>query len=340
MDTDQPFADLPNPMKRTDVFRTINEARHIGDTGDDEQAIRMLDPLLEEEPRNPVLLQNLGRSLVRAGRYGRAVEILKRYVEVAPGDPESTLQLGHAYVARGEPGKAVEYIERSLELMPVYGEAWDELCVARAQLGRLDAAVEAGRRAVELEPANQQYRANLGVALMQQGKTGEALRQFDAGLRYNDASSLLQYHRGLALRALERFEDAAEAFKAAVQSRPDHVHARLHLVELAFRTGDEQTVLRHGRELVDEGQATPVVQFCYGSLLVDSGEEEGLDLLIKALPEFPPPAIKLAKTVVAAGSVADAQWLLDEMSVRDGVLPPSLHSRLEGLAAQGRAEDK
>lgn len=78
--------------------------------GRPDAALRAIDALIAEQPRNPYFWELKGQALLEAGRAADAVVPLRRAVAIAPNQPLIRTLLGHALVSQGSPAALEEAI--------------------------------------------------------------------------------------------------------------------------------------------------------------------------------------------------------------------------------------
>lgn len=122
-----------------------------------------------------------GASLVEAGRYEDAIAVLAPLADEATADEQTLVLLGDAYAGAGRTADAVKAYEEAIRL--VYGG----------------------------------YEAHLKLAtlLMEDGRVGRALTEFEIAVEYGAEVPLTHYNYGLALRELDRDDEALKQFYIA-----------------------------------------------------------------------------------------------------------------------------
>lgn len=106
---------------------------------------------------------NLGRQLVRQGRFDEAIAHLQEARRIHPDHALACNNLGCALVMKGEPQQALPYLEESVRLLPA---AATRINLARAllELGRFDDAAEQYRRVLQELPGDADARRGLRMA--------------------------------------------------------------------------------------------------------------------------------------------------------------------------------
>lgn len=187
-----------------------------------ENAIPLLEPLLDDTEDNPAFLEavlfDLARSLERAGHYERAVEIFQRLLVLNEEHAEASNYLGYMLAERGERlAEAKKLIERALKIDPENGAYLDSLGWVYYQLKQYDDAARWLDRALAIEE--------------------EALRRADpdsptmAGLRENLA--VIHEHAGDAAKKLGDFARASRHYERALEFDPDNQTLREKFKNLA-----------------------------------------------------------------------------------------------------------
>lgn len=101
-------------------------------------ALRQIDALIAEQPRNPYFYEIKGQALLEAGRAREAVTPLRRAVELSNGAPLIRMLLGQALVATNDKAtmdEAVRELNFGLQREPASPIGWRYLAMAYGQRG-------------------------------------------------------------------------------------------------------------------------------------------------------------------------------------------------------------
>ncbi len=119
--------DLPDPLDagdgasphaRPDELRMLVASWNHATRGEHDAAVRLLELVVAESPRNHDALARLGKYLLILERYEEGIAALERFVKVGPPWPEPYRNLGLAYEKVGNDDKAIEWLLRALEVDP------------------------------------------------------------------------------------------------------------------------------------------------------------------------------------------------------------------------------
>ncbi|MFN3483080.1 MAG: M48 family metalloprotease [Rhabdaerophilum calidifontis] len=142
--------------------------------GRPDAALRAIDALIAEQPRNPYFWELKGQALLEAGRAAEAVAPLRRAVAIAPNQPLIRTMLGHALLAQGTPqslDEAVRELTNATARDPDNYEGFRYLSQAHARRGdEGNAALAAAREALVIGQVQDARRfASRAMPLLQPG---------------------------------------------------------------------------------------------------------------------------------------------------------------------------
>jgi predicted TPR repeat methyltransferase len=120
----------------------------------------------------------------------------------------------------------------SLSLVPGRASTLMNLGATLIKLGRFDEAVQTLEEAQQAQSDDAETLGHLATALAELGRHRQALAHVDAALRLNPAAGVLWTLRGNLLKDLGQWEEAAQAFKHALDHGGDAELIRYYLAGL------------------------------------------------------------------------------------------------------------
>ncbi|MDR2103186.1 MAG: tetratricopeptide repeat protein [Treponema sp.] len=108
------------------------------------------------------------------------------------------------------------------------------------KLGNLKAASMAYARAIELDQHNRDAYNNLGLVFYEMGEKNRALNILRQAVNLWGEDPLIQFNYGIALETADRFEEAAAAYRAALENKPGWTAALNNLGALLNKTGQPE----------------------------------------------------------------------------------------------------
>ncbi len=189
--------------------------------GNMNEAARLYQRLLDQDPRDVNALHLLGTIQLQRGAAREAVHYIRRALELHPRFAMAHANLGAAFRAAGDVQAAIESYRHALDLNPADSTTWLGLSIALAQIRQLDEALDASERALALRPDYLQAHRHRSQTLMELGRFEEALAGCERALGLDPRHATTHSQRGATLAELGRAEEALEALDRAVALAPE-----------------------------------------------------------------------------------------------------------------------
>lgn len=197
-----------------DVELQVAKACVLTRLGRPDDALKMLDKVVQDEPGNGLALQYAGEAAFRAGVLGQAREFFEASLKADPHLWQSRVFLGVIHNHEGDHELAVARFSQALRSSPHNPEVLNNLGLSYLMLERWDLAVETLSQAIHMGHADPKTLNNLGLALARQGRLLEALDALkaagDEATAYNNLGYVL-FLQGDFQRSVEFFQKALEA---------------------------------------------------------------------------------------------------------------------------------
>lgn len=178
-----------------------------------DEAKRLLERALRDDPRDPRAKLHLALAYDLSGDGAHAERLLRELVEAEPNMARAWSNLGSVLLDRQADEEALSAFERALEIEPQLAEAHFGRGLVLEARGDARAAASAYREAVRLDPKNPLPRLRLGLALVDAPE--EAIAELRRAVSLaGDQKAILAVAAGALLR-LGKSEDAAMAFERA-----------------------------------------------------------------------------------------------------------------------------
>ncbi|MCB9762718.1 MAG: tetratricopeptide repeat protein [Alphaproteobacteria bacterium] len=211
------------------------------DTGDYDNALRMIGAMRAEGMTGERLDLIQGRALLGQGLYGEALDLLEDGFST---NPERDRLIGLIHLEMGNVEEAIDANRRALRHSPRRGEPnaraelLNNLGFSLAAAGRHDEALDAYTEALRLNPGLARARNNMGFSLAALERDVEALNTFLAVQRTltpdeTTAQANAHYNLGLAREARGDHAGARASYARALEIAPSHDRAGAALTALA-----------------------------------------------------------------------------------------------------------
>ena len=187
--------------------------------------------------RNAIAHNNLGSSLLDAGKAAEAEAQFEKALEVRPNYPEALVNLALCRARQGRTPEAVELMRRAMDIRPTPSGHYN-LGNFAAEAGQFAEAEKHYLAALELRPGFVEARYNLGISRARQGRADEAIRDYEAALALRPDYAEVRLSLGALLAGQKRFDEAIAQFEAVLRARPDNADARFNLAAALEAKGD------------------------------------------------------------------------------------------------------
>jgi arylsulfatase A-like enzyme/Flp pilus assembly protein TadD len=273
-----PPATGADPRAKAPQFERFQRATRARKGGDLEEASSLLEPLVEQEPDNPVFLAELALVSRERGDARRAAELAGRAVEIAPRDAQAWYNLGMALQATGDFVAGERALRTAIRWDPSDPASHNALGVLEIERGDASAAEGEFAVAVAAEPLNTVYLSNHGNALRAIRRVTEAERAYRQALQVDPAHSDAANGLGALLVETDRAAEGLALFDAVLRERPESPEARLNraiALELLGRNGEAVAAYL---EILNSGSGPGDVRRAAKTrLLVLRGQRPGID---------------------------------------------------------------
>ncbi|MGM0556877.1 MAG: tetratricopeptide repeat protein [Myxococcota bacterium] len=208
-----------NSGSTTDAIKDLKEAHEMDPTwakpalnlaqiyhdrlGEYENAERYYREAMSRDPDNKVIPYKLGKVLADMGRHDEAASVLSTTVQDHPDYAKAWFRLGESQLAMADYPDAVESFMKSIEASP------------RMKIG-------------EDDPGGAAYHA-LGDLYLRFDFNDKALKVYENGITNNPEAPRLHHGRGLAQLKLERYQQAAESLRKALELKESYASASFNL---------------------------------------------------------------------------------------------------------------
>src|SRR5215472_2636782 len=232
---------------RSDAERTAAAVALI-DVRQNEDALALVDHLVQRNPKNGQLHMLRGRALAGLHRWHAAVAAFERATTLEPSVFNWRQYLAWALA---QAGRATEALEVARPIAHLHGgDQWGQYCLGIAELeaGRLDAALSALAIAHASTPARASYAGQYARALVAAGRPEEALEIIRPIVHHPAMSPRRGWAEGIALQALGRHEEALASFAEAAEYDPNDPATRAAAASALAQLGRAEEARRMREE--------------------------------------------------------------------------------------------
>jgi tetratricopeptide (TPR) repeat protein len=223
-------------------------------------------------------------------RDAAAVATAERAVQMGASSAAAHAALGEAQLSAGRSQEAADAFRKALTLDPASTAARVGLASSLLAAGKAAEAEAEARKASDADPNSGEAFAVLGAAIYAKdtNQWGDAIAQAQQGAFLNPKNPMVQTAVGRLFDAAGNLDQAASAYKRALQADPRYGPARVALVQAQVRRGDPASALVEVQKLAQEMPNNAEVNLQLGELLLRKGDTvaavEPLEKAVAGLP--------------------------------------------------------
>ncbi|MGI0133196.1 MAG: tetratricopeptide repeat protein [Thermoplasmata archaeon] len=211
------------------------------------EALQVYEEVRAREPRSPVAIAGIARSLLDQGKHGEAKEFLSGAIPQLPAQDALFLLLAEAEAGLGHLPEAVQVVQRGVESLPKSAGLWVRLGELHTAREAWPEAANAFAHAIALDGTNPEWMMRAGFVTEKLGHPNEALALYEHATQVAPANKDAWCRRGLALLALGRPDDARASFERSLALDSDFEAAK-EGKKLALQRTREVQVEKFGRD--------------------------------------------------------------------------------------------
>jgi arylsulfatase A-like enzyme/Flp pilus assembly protein TadD len=300
-----------HPREAIDDYTEFQRIAGLVGENRTEEALRVLDRLLESEPGNPQFLLHRGENLIKLGQTERGEADLREALEIEPPFYFAYLSLSRHYLSQERLQEALavwdlwdekegkysfadlprarvlvrleryeearQLLRRYLESSPGDADALALLGDIESKAGSPELAVERYLQALETAPSDVQLNLGLAVSLVQLGRFAEALPVLDRAIFLSPADAQIRSRRAFVLAKLRRLPEALEEARTAMRLDPETLAYQQNLGSLLGEAGRWEEAARVFDDILAEDPGFTPALFASGLIKQRRGDRAGAE---------------------------------------------------------------
>lgn len=359
--------DLLSPDAQDRFLTAAGALQRYDDPAMVDQAIALLEPLADANPRSALVHAALGRAYqwkYEASKdpqwAERAISISRKASRLDSTMPEVHVTLGKLFILTGKPEEAVRELERALDLRandfealvnlgrayqsaapdraeatfkqaiarrPNYWTGYSHLGVFYRNNGRFPEAATMFAKVVDLIPDNSRGWTNLGGVYLQQGLFEESIEPFRRATEAQASNASAFSNLATGYYYVGRLTEARAAYTKAVALAPDKALFRLNLADVHHALGSES----EARAAYEEG--IRLARIALRTDPTDLGTHQQLILAYSRTGEPRRARYHLEKALELAPDNGDVMWYAALMFLEQGNRPEGVAWLRKAVAA-------
>lgn len=179
------------------------------------------------------------------GKYREAIEIYNEIIDLNPENIIVLNNIGVCYLALGNPDKAIEFFKRVIKISPKDSDVYFNIGKAFFISDRLKDALKAYKIAEKYRPKDMDIVKNLGIIHLKLGEIGAARINFEFLLRESPKNWEAYFWLAKCYEGMKDFKKAILYLKKAKEYNITNAHIPFEIAKLEEKTGDIKSAEHH-----------------------------------------------------------------------------------------------
>lgn len=225
--------------------------------GDSEGSVELFKRAIEEKPDDWERRDLLAKVLLKLDRQGEATIQANKAAQLAPDKAGPLVTLTDIYMARGLPEKAADSIARAQQLEPDSEKVLERAASVAAGAGRIDEAIALNEKVLVSKPGNTEVLVALADLYNRKKEPKKAEAVLNKVVELDPANAHRTfYNLGVVIENRDDATEsdhrkAIEAFRKAIDLKPNYAIAHRDLGLALLRTGDLMAASKELQKYVD-----------------------------------------------------------------------------------------
>lgn len=275
---------VDSTMNALAIGEQLRQAQHYLQHAQFAQADQLCRQLVQTAPDEPQAWAILGHACKALGKIDESITHYTRSLEQEPRQPRLLNTLGIVYAQRREFSSAEQAFRQAIQWEPDYAKAFNNLGNILSEQGKLDDALAAYERSQEFGYRDAALYDNLAQVYHRRGDARRAEIQLQKALRQRPNDPELLKRLGMILINLVQFDAAIACFRQVLRDSPDDADAHWKLGGAFTGQGFLDQAIDAFRTAIRLQPANATYQHHLGAALMQRGDlQEALSCYRQAI---------------------------------------------------------
>lgn len=293
-------------------------------SGRPEQADRMLDLALKENPESGFLWSQKAYSLAQKNDWDAALKSAMLGLSKNPGSLDNLVLVGKLHAAQSQPEKAVEYYHKALRMDPKNEEIYNIMAREYLSLARNKEAVAALKRCTVEIPESVSCLYYLATLLKQMGQDDEAVRAFSLIEEQSPGNPRVLESIGEVYLHQKNYKKALEVFGQIKQLNPTDFGSAIRVGLIYYELKEIDKAIAEFQSVAEKFPDSDRLNYFLGLMLL---EKKDFDVAFGHFSKVGPASAFYLDAVMRQGLILkDKKKLAEAVAMVDrklGKAPPS-----------------
>jgi len=282
---------LANPKDKIGVFNELSRAREIGMAGQAEEAIRIIEAIIAEDPDISDAYFTLGNIHFKQRNFEAAIASFEKALERKPDDTFCVINIANSYQMMGQPARAEEFIIDYLKQGFNDSQLYHLLGTLSFNQKKYDEAIKYYSECLSLNSDSAASHNALAAIYILKDELRRAEEHIDQAMAINPELTNLHYNLAQLLEKRGEIRKAIDSYLEEIKHSPNHFKASYNVSRLYRMTGNVEGEEKYLKMTIDIAPEFPLAYFYLARIYLNRGEnyEEAIRLVKKGIELKPEP---------------------------------------------------
>ncbi len=276
---------LASPKEKIVVFNELSKARELGMSGKAEEAIKIIEKIIADDPEITDAYFSLGNIYYKQGNFKEAISYFEKALERKPDDVFTALNIGLCYQRMAKFDEAekfvLEYLKKGFEDSQLYFMLGGMKYIQK----KYDEAISYYKKCLSLNSESASALNGLAAIYIIKEDLVQAENYINQALALNPKLSNVYFNLAEIREKQGKTMEAVEAYQKELQFSPQHFRACFNLSRLCRLSGQEEEELEYLKKTIEINPNFSMSYFYLARIYLNRGQnfEEAISLVKKGI---------------------------------------------------------
>jgi arylsulfatase A-like enzyme/lipopolysaccharide biosynthesis regulator YciM len=274
---------LPDPKGKVHIFNDLSRAREFLGANRADDAIRLLENVVKEEPHLVDGILQLGNAYFYKRRYQEALKSFYQVLEKKPDYNAAMINVLNTLVNMGEFDRGIKEAQRFLKTFPNDHSLLNEMGTIYFMKEEYDRAIEILEKSLQIEKTNPGAINTIAGIHIVKKEYDNARSLLEKAEKINPNLRKLHYHMAQVEEGQGNIEKAIQHYKKELENFPNDYKSAYNLAEDFRKTNRPDDALKYYRKAIDCNPKFNIPYFMIAKYYLD--RKENLNEAVKLCTE-------------------------------------------------------
>jgi arylsulfatase A-like enzyme/predicted Zn-dependent protease len=261
-----------DPKDKIVVFNQLSEARELGLKGNFDQAERLVEQIIQDDPDVIDAYFTLGNLYFKEGKFEEALESFFKALERKPDDAFTAINIANSYISMGDFNEAETFLLDIIEALPPDSQIHFILGNINYFQKEYEEALKNYKKCLELNPSSASAYNGIGGIYVIQGNLDEAENSLEKAADLNPQLRNLHYNLAQLYEERSDLQQAIKEYQEELENIPHNFRASFNLSRIYRILGQTEDELEYLKKTRIINPNFPLSYFYLARIYLNRGE--------------------------------------------------------------------